>query len=644
MDVRILALCKRLLRSRTLIVSFFCLLLVILLNRQSDNFERLTFASRAIGGSLLGTFHSRPQQQYDDVAQLPDVLIKNIQIRSCTRLFKGACDLRGFLKVPKDLNLESSWFRRSYVYFEPISRSQVEPGDKVVVDLFIGNAPKEVIPTKVPSRKLDARAMQNVEADTGSVGRWVKRSKNFWIKLGSPSDFSVSALDVLYGPDAVDPRLGWALKGDSQNSLVPGAISHPRLTIRYGGRQDLPSVELVFNNESKFKILQVADLHFSTGVGKCLDVYPELPEGANCEADPRTLEFLNRVLDEEKPDLAVLTGDQVFGDAAPDAQTALLKAVAPFIDRHIPFAMTFGNHDDEGDLSRQELMTIAENLPFSLSSSGPEFARGIGNYYQIVKTSAESATKIVDMSKEIGMAIYFLDTHKYSPNPRKMPGYDWLDKTQLHFLRAAYEQITLRGRRRTNRASPQQQQEQQQEQEEQDYDYISEAIKPPLSMAFFHIPLTEYRNQSNQFVGSYAEPCTGPKYNSGARSVLSELGVSVVSVGHDHVNDFCMYDTNYAPTIADKAIHEPDRSASMDKDTNKLQRRTSQDHPIWLCHGGAIGLGGYAGYGGFIRRVRVFEIDRSKNSITSYKRLENGPQVNEKLDFQVLVDQGVVVH
>jgi len=40
-----------------------------------------------------------------------------------------------------------------------------------------------------------------------------------------------------------------------------------------------------------------------------------------CEADPRSIAFLEKMLDEEKPDLAVFTGDQVNGDTAPDAQT-----------------------------------------------------------------------------------------------------------------------------------------------------------------------------------------------------------------------------------------------------------------------------------------------------------------------------------
>ena len=65
----------------------------------------------------------------------------------------------------------------------------------------------------------------------------------------------------------------------------------------------------------------MSDLHLSTGVGACREAIPDSYNGGRCEADPRTLDFVIRLLDEERPDLVVLSGDQVNGDTAPDAQT-----------------------------------------------------------------------------------------------------------------------------------------------------------------------------------------------------------------------------------------------------------------------------------------------------------------------------------
>jgi DNA repair exonuclease SbcCD nuclease subunit len=85
-----------------------------------------------------------------------------------------------------------------------------------------------------------------------------------------------------------------------------------------------------------------------TGVAICkdaIDAYGKnLPES---EADPLTVDFIGKILDVEKPDLVILTGDQLHHDI-PDSQSALFKVVAPIINRSIPFAAVFGNHDSEG--------------------------------------------------------------------------------------------------------------------------------------------------------------------------------------------------------------------------------------------------------------------------------------------------------
>ena len=85
-----------------------------------------------------------------------------------------------------------------------------------------------------------------------------------------------------------------------------------------------------------------------TGVRSCKDAIDahgnSLPES---DADPLTAKFIVQVLDVEKPDLVVLTGDQLHHDI-PDSQSALFKVVAPIIERSIPFAAVFGNHDCEG--------------------------------------------------------------------------------------------------------------------------------------------------------------------------------------------------------------------------------------------------------------------------------------------------------
>ena len=66
---------------------------------------------------------------------------------------------------------------------------------------------------------------------------------------------------------------------------------------------------------------------------------------------------MSQILDQEKPDLVILTGDIVSGNAwVRKTKNFLVRkwtsVVQPMVDRGIYWATTLGNHDDEGDLSR----------------------------------------------------------------------------------------------------------------------------------------------------------------------------------------------------------------------------------------------------------------------------------------------------
>jgi Predicted phosphohydrolases len=95
--------------------------------------------------------------------------------------------------------------------------------------------------------------------------------------------------------------------------------------------------QLKFRNDGTFKIVQFTDVHWVPG------------NAASNEAAER----MNEVLDAEKPDLVVYTGDLVF---AKPASVCLDEALKPAVSRGIPFAVTFGNHDDEQDMTRQQLL------------------------------------------------------------------------------------------------------------------------------------------------------------------------------------------------------------------------------------------------------------------------------------------------
>ena len=188
----------------------------------------------------------------------------------------------------------------------------------------------------------------------------------------------------------------------------------PHITVRTGTPHNPAKPVLRIRRDGKFKIMQASDLHLATGFGVCRDA---LPKGQPCDADPRTLEFVSKLLDTEKPDLVILSGDQINGDTSPDTQTPILKLADLFIRRQIPFAAIFGNHDDEKTpLSRQGSMSIYQSLPYSLTEPGLPTLSGIGNYVLEVLASGTST--------HAALTLYLLDTHTYSPDEKHYHGYD----------------------------------------------------------------------------------------------------------------------------------------------------------------------------------------------------------------------------
>lgn len=161
----------------------------------------------------------------------------------------------------------------------------------------------------------------------------------------------------------------------------------------------------------------------------------------------------------------------------------------------IPYACIFGNHDDEGTLSRAAQMQLIESLPHSLSEAGPTTVDGVGNY--VVEVLAHG-------SSHSALSLYFVDTHAYSPDEKHFHGYDWIKDSQTLWFREAAQ-----ANRRRHR----------------DYSKIH------LDMAFLHIPLPEYRDEHNVFVGEWREPPTAPLFNSGFMDALVDEGIHAVSCG-----------------------------------------------------------------------------------------------------------------
>ncbi|MGN0213294.1 MAG: metallophosphoesterase family protein [Muribaculaceae bacterium] len=243
--------------------------------------------------------------------------------------------------------------------------------------------------------------------------------------------------------------------------------------------------QLKFNADGTFKIVQFTDIHWRPG-----DQNSEI-----------AAENIANTLDAEKPDLVVITGDIIYGTPA---KTCLDRTLKPIIDRKVPFAVTFGNHDAESDWTPKQIHDYLCTLPGNLTST-VDGVTGVTNYILSIESSHSAKEAAV---------LYMLDSHQYSQQKDLTDGYDWIKYDQIEWYRTQSAKHTA-----------------------------ANGSSPLPSLAFFHIPVPEYAeaaaNPATLLIGTRKEAPCCPKINTGLFSaMLLNRDVMAMFVGHDHVNDY----------------------------------------------------------------------------------------------------------
>lgn len=241
---------------------------------------------------------------------------------------------------------------------------------------------------------------------------------------------------------------------------------------------------LRFNEKGEFKIAQFTDIHWDHSV----------------ENNAKTIQSIKHVLDVEKPDVAILSGDIVTKAPAIEGWKSIAKV---FEEAKMPWAVILGNHDAEIDVaSRHAIFDSIAPLPYFIGENGPKDIKGAGNYVLPIVNNDEN---------KIMALLYCMDTNNKPENP-KMGHYDWVHFNQIQWYRSMSEKYTIANQGNTLPA-----------------------------LAFIHIPLPEYSNLEGQLttVGTKGEGVASPDVNSGLFSSFLEMGdVMGVFCGHDHDNDY----------------------------------------------------------------------------------------------------------
>lgn len=248
--------------------------------------------------------------------------------------------------------------------------------------------------------------------------------------------------------------------------------------------------KLRFHKDGTFKIVQFTDLHWDNTSKNCA----------------QTLRTMQNVLEKEKPDLVVFTGDIVTSEPVKEGWIAMSRAV---IEAQIPWTIAFGNHDEEMNMKKTEIYALLQTLPYFIGEKGT--VSGVGNFALPVYAS-NAADKIANV-------LYFFDSHDYTNNP-KLGNYDWIQFDQIDWYRKQSEHFAMANN------------------------------KIPLpSLAFFHIPLLEYNTvaQQKQKIGHKGEGVAASEINSGLFAAMVEKkDIMGVFVGHDHGNNYIGITKNIA--------------------------------------------------------------------------------------------------
>lgn len=245
------------------------------------------------------------------------------------------------------------------------------------------------------------------------------------------------------------------------------------------------NIRLKFDANGNFKIVQFTDIH-------------EGPE------KDQSITLMNKILEYEKPNMVVLTGDIIDGkcQTVDDVKKAINHISEPMEIRNIPWAIVFGNHDDEHNMmNKEDMMKLYMTFENNISQIGYKTFDRVGNYNLLIEGSKDNTPKF---------NIYMMDSGKYAPST--IGGYAWIKLTQIWW----YRRTALNLKHKYKNIIP--------------------------ALAFFHIPLKNFKKAYDNCLidGKRFEDESCAKINLCIFNKLVRIGdVKGIFVGHDHLNDYC---------------------------------------------------------------------------------------------------------
>ncbi len=275
-----------------------------------------------------------------------------------------------------------------------------------------------------------------------------------------------------------------------------------------------PKPTLEFRTDGTFKVVQFNDTQDDE------------------QTDRRTIDLMEKTLDQEKPDFVVINGDVINGgcDSELEVQQALNHVVGPMESRQIPWAVTFGNHDEDSaarsGMTEAKMLAFLQGYAHNVNANNIEGLTGTSNTQLLIQSSTGNG-------KSPAFGLWLIDSGRYAPaaiDGQDFSGYptwDWIRMDQVSW----YREQSIATEKKYGAKIP--------------------------SLMWGHIALHEHRAMwfdsidsrtdadhtravtKHAIVGERNEDeCPGP-FNSGLFNAFLERGdVKGYFVGHDHVNTY----------------------------------------------------------------------------------------------------------
>lgn len=428
------------------------------------------------------------QNNFDQPHTKLGTVITDIKIIKC--YYRNCKAPVGYSKIQPPMNyyettVDSSATTKltSPLYYIVIKEQPVDTATNILLDLTF-DKPK------------DDAGFELIKSDNYQL---YKKFFSTNIKNPIPSDLPlVHSLDLLFGSnDLIDSRVNhFSVHSSMTEEKIHPIISMFKLP---QSKQDIwtqdtsqfvmmqeTSILRIDESVTKFKVIQMSDLHFGQSLGRKCGKDQEL-----CTSDLKTLKFMEDSIHKENPDLVVITGDLIDVDRSVDYKSIILKSLQPILQTNTKFIFTFGDEFDGQENLREiklSLIKFLQTLPncYNTIEGIDDSLHGVTNYN----------LKVIRGEKEVAHVTVFDSEDKY------------LDETQTNFL----------------------------------YRIHAEDPEKLFKLLFFHFPIPQFRPTGKfKIIGSYNEK--HPLNSKTKPQVLDDIrncGYQVVSVGHEHENDACL--------------------------------------------------------------------------------------------------------